>query len=139
MTVPVYRRNPTDKLLEIQKKSYQLYGYITNTIFQNKSFKHEKMKYISQKLQDCTFNFCRLIDTANKFNLFDDFESQQRLIHQREALGYLTSLKSSIYCAYNTNKFRSKKLIFWFNNIQEIEKLLNNWIKSDKQRKLQKN
>lgn len=131
MTVRKSERTPTSVTLKVQDVAYKLYAYTAHAA--------SNEKIVPKRLRWCTGQFlvsaasaiCRNIDLANTMRLDDANEAVWRRKYQSLALGGTYNLLTELHKAYYTHRFDDDKLCFWVEQIEEAQRLLKAWMKSD--------
>lgn len=124
--------------LEVLTKARDLKSYTLNICSNTDRFpKKYRWCYTYDVIKE-TKDLCRHISAANK-NKLDKNEPgdiKRRYEHQRTALELTEILHEDIDTAYSNLRVPIATIEYWDSQVTEIEKLLENWIRSDKKRLL---
>ena len=131
MTVVKPYRTPTDSLMELQKKAFELYAFALGKI-EKDGILAKHSRYILRHIENHFYKVCTLIDDANRRDLYDEFKIRAEL--QNQARSHLANARTSVYCAYYQKHFKGKSMLYWDRLIDEVDRMLVGWMKSDRMR-----
>lgn len=132
MSVPLSKRGESE--LRVLTKSDELAAYTIHICSNEKHFPKRYRWCITAKIVDSSIDIVRYIKMANSLFINKDEEKfKLRLIYQDEAIASTYSLLAMIDIAYRTFSIESRRIEYWTGLIIEVQTLLRNWQKVNKQ------
>lgn len=134
MSVPTPFRNPLQPELDAELKCRNLYAYTLHMIDPKTKTGSKTPKILKSRLEKSAYDALSSIHSANKKNLNDKNERIDRLNLQMQAKTHLSEHMTALVAFHGYRRLPDKKCIYWNDMIEEVERILNGWIKSDERR-----
>ena len=133
MSVVAGKRGTGD--LTVITKANELVDYTLQICTNEKNFPKRYRWCVTNKIIDITDEICDLIVHANAVYVRPEDDSlSRRLSYQTMALELTEVLLNRIQRAYRRFDLESRRVEYWTGLIEEIQRLLRGWRKSDKER-----
>lgn len=131
MTVRKADRTPTSVTLKVQDVAYRLYAYSAHAASNEKTIPKRLRWCTGQFIVKAASKICENIDLANTMRLDDAQQRSWRLKYQMLALGGTFNLLTELHKAYYSHPFDDDKLCHWVEQVEETQRLIRAWMKSD--------
>ena len=129
MSVPLTKRK--DGQLTVITKARDLRIYTIRVCCTESNFPKRYRWCITNNIITAANKIVDLIIAANEVRVECASDKARRLERQKTALELTSVLLDNINTAYDVFRFKASTLECWTRQIQEIQKLLRAWIKSD--------
>lgn len=134
MSVPTPFRNPLQPELDVELKCRNLYTHTLHMIDPKSKTGAKAPKILKSRLEKSSYDALSSIHSANKKNLNDERERIERLKLQMQAKTHLNEHMTALVAFHGYRRLPDKKCIYWNDMIEEVERILNGWIRSDERR-----
>lgn len=129
MTVPQPNRSPPNKLLNVQKRAYELYRYTMLAACSEKMVPKRQRWCNGAPLVQAARSICQCINRANRIRTDGPCAAKRREM-QEMAAGWADNLLTEIHLVYYSHHFRPRRLQLWIERVEEVLRLLDAWMKS---------
>lgn len=132
MSVPKSKRS--HGRLEALTKARAIKNYTLQVCTNEKNFPKRYRWCITNNIVEETTEICRKIVRANAIRVVNIDDYNRRILFQKEAYELTEVLLEDIDTAYTFFHLTSNRVEYWTAEIEELQKLLKGWMRSDAER-----
>ena len=134
MSVAKPFRKPLKQKLNVELKCAKLYSHTLHMLQPGSKIGSKLPKILKSRLENSAYEALACINAANKKDLNDNAERVERRELQSKAKTHLNNHTTAVTALHAYRRLPDRKLIYWYDMIEEVDRILDGWIDSDMKR-----